>query len=461
MTMRAVQIAILLTLCTTACGRYGFDPLDDGGDSGVVIPANIPSWTSGTRLRAKVADFGGGAIELTGWFDSELGLDCSLDGVAPDGIRHCFPAATNIVYADAGCSSQKLGIWNPGGGSPQPTYAIASQIVGNTFVKRTYPLGAEMSVGSYYSGDPGACTGPYPQTTLKLYAVGAEIDPATLVRLDDIREGTGRLRQDGWQGSDGSKFFTSLFDSTRGLSCRFQETTMGQRCVTQGDYAGLYFADAACTVPLAEPGTPGLTDGIATTDPCGPTHRYARGAPFTGTAYQLSGTTCMASTMTGLNTLGPEMDPTIFMLGNPTIGREAGRIVGNDVVALDGGRVRSNWLDTTRGNEMCGVSSGAGVGGTRCLPGPAVLALGDYGDVGCTVPIADRRGTCTVKYILEIQSPAWTVHLVDPTAAAPTQRFINASGSCLSITFDATINYVVGGPALSFDLFALATDRVE
>jgi hypothetical protein len=456
--MRPALLAIVLAVCEAACGRLGFDPTDDARDGSVAIAAKIPSWTSGTRLRAKVFDFGGGAIEHEGWFDSDLGIDCTVSGVGPDGIERCFPAATgNIVFADAGCTSP-LATWNPSSGAA-PAYGSEVKLVGGTFVRRHYPLGAELTGVMYYTGDPTSCQGPYPQATAQIFTAGAELDPATFAAVHAIRVGTGRLAQDGWESDDGSQYFDRLFDGQHQDLCTFNQTPDGLRCLTSADYAGTYFADAACDVPLAQPTVSGGANGIFYTEPCGVTRRYERGAPYTGSVYTLLGSVCSLSTATGLDMLGPELDFASYMEATETVGAESGRLVSLGLVAIDGTRVRRFWRDTMRGNERCGVSSGPAVAGTRCLPSDAASSLGDFSDGACTIPIVRTLPTCPASYIYVSDPRGFSVHAVEPSAAQPTQRF-NYGFSCLGATF-VPGSYVVGGPPLSFDSFALATERLE
>src|SRR5262245_60483032 len=59
---------------------------DETGDDG---PAE-PAWGSGSRMRARVLDGGGGALRQSGWHDTQLDLDCNIAPVG-DGEGRCVP----------------------------------------------------------------------------------------------------------------------------------------------------------------------------------------------------------------------------------------------------------------------------------------------------------------------------------------------------------------------------------
>jgi hypothetical protein len=131
------------------------------------------------------------------------------------------------------------------------------------------------------------------------------------------------------------------------------------------------------------------------------------------------------------------------------------------LVAIDGARMRRAYRDTARGDEVCRVSSGTAIGGIRCLP-DGIASLADYGDAGCTRPIAALRQACSTSppsYLYAADPRGVAIHAVDATAAQPTQRFTYGA-SCTAATLSPG-SYVIGGAPLSFDVFAAGTQRVE
>src|SRR4051812_5822434 len=65
----------VLLILSASCGRIGFDERGDGPPNNIVN-AIVPSWQSGTRLRARVAEFGDGNRLLIGWYDTQLATTC-------------------------------------------------------------------------------------------------------------------------------------------------------------------------------------------------------------------------------------------------------------------------------------------------------------------------------------------------------------------------------------------------
>ena len=253
-----------------------------------------------------------------------------------------------------------------------------------------------------------------------------------------------------------------MYDTDLQAKCFVVETTSGYRCVVVGDYAGTFFADASCTVPLVRPDANSPSNTAYTQDECGVIRTFDRGAPFAGTVYEVNGT-CMPATPTATQySLGAEIDVATYIPGTFTDAGGSGRLIRHGWLGTDGAFQSWEFRDSARGGETCGVSTGAVYGGTRCVANNVLLANSSYGDNACMVPIAPTVGPSCAKrdYIYSIDTRGITFHPVDTAAAAPTQQF-TWSFSCAAATLDSSVDYAVAGPAISFDVFALATERVE
>jgi len=85
---------VLVAAATLGCGaRTRGLAADDGGDAGA-DPSLASAWQSGTRLRARVRDGGGGALMLVAWSDTKLGIDCGFVRL-PGGSYRCLPLLLN------------------------------------------------------------------------------------------------------------------------------------------------------------------------------------------------------------------------------------------------------------------------------------------------------------------------------------------------------------------------------
>jgi hypothetical protein len=159
---------------------------------------------SGSRLRARFYDGGGGALLFRGWFDSELGLPCAFTRT-PNGPMRCLPAGQPAVFSDSTCTMPVWGISNTAFQGTLPRYVTA-------FVPQGGPAGAAYLLGEPYTGvvrntSAGVCLDSVVRSSsYTFYRTGAEIPPErfvaaaiTLVPVDD-----GRLVLRTTQADDGS-----------------------------------------------------------------------------------------------------------------------------------------------------------------------------------------------------------------------------------------------------------------
>ena len=90
------RVLLLLSLSAASCG----------GGAAPGLPSGILH-TSGSRLRARITDAGGGARRFDGWYDTVLASPCTFR-LAEDGVRRCIPMgdSTNYdpPYADPACT---------------------------------------------------------------------------------------------------------------------------------------------------------------------------------------------------------------------------------------------------------------------------------------------------------------------------------------------------------------------
>jgi hypothetical protein len=455
---RALVIETVLVVVAAACGRIGFDA-DGWGDGEPVVPAIVPAFSGGSRIKAQIADYGGGARDVIGWHDAQLDLPCSPI-LAGDGSRRCLPRAASIAYADATCST-RVGRWS--NLEDPPRWAFEDEADTCELRRHLYRLGDELALQMYYSRSGETCSGPFAlPSTSRLFAVGLEEPPDTFALLADTMRGTGRLRAAGWQSADGASYLTELFDSMLGTSCVPSEGMDGMRCLPSGTQpSASLFADAACTTQLAPVAGPcAASPYVVVGEPCEPARIHERGAAWTGPVFERSGETCQPSSgQTDLTVVGPELPVTTFVSGVASRGDQTGRIVASDWLALDGARRRLHWRDTLRADENCGTASGGLFPEPRCIPADLVASTGDFRDSACSLPIANPAYACSPSYIFVADTRGITIHAIDRTAPPPTTRFIYGS-TCAQFALEP-VDYLVGGPAIPVSMFAVATVYLE
>jgi len=131
------------------------------------------------------------------------------------------------------------------------------------------------------------------------------------------------------EGADGSRQFLAWHDTVRDVDCAFTMAADGTwRCLPGGAEAGRFFADAACTQPLALVPT-GCTPpayATASTSVCGPrssTRVFALGERFTGpVVYWIAGGMCPAApsielTLRDVYVVGDELAASAFVQATP------------------------------------------------------------------------------------------------------------------------------------------------
>jgi hypothetical protein len=256
----------------------------------------LPGVVSGSRLRAKIRDGGGGAVRFAGWFDTELGVPCSFV-LARDGQLRCLPGPL-AVHSDPTCT---MPVWGRTRDfATPPPYVIALfplPGVGGA----VYPLGAPYTgaarntsgsrcvdgyapSGSYYGTGAEIPSERFVSATVRKAPVeyGASVSTSTAsdgssrirldlgprfvsaTGLDDVApdtayRGSGRLRVlsyvDGESQVIEATMLDDFFDAEAKTPCHAEPFADGLRCVPRNlprsTPDGPYL-DAGCTTPLSE-----------------------------------------------------------------------------------------------------------------------------------------------------------------------------------------------------------------
>lgn len=197
---------------------------------------------------------------------------------------------------------------------------------------------------------------------------------------DSAGSGGTRLKQE-YAVYDGTlRQPTDLYDTQLATRCTPTDTVAGMRCLPSGGF--VYYADAACTQPIAQPST--ADPRFAFPDSYGPTaNAYTFGAsvgtPAMVYATQFSGV-CQAETPPAGELFSlTDIGFTMFAQLTPTFGSE-GRLVSQTLVADDGFRTSAALHDTLAGADCFGTVFDDG---DACFLYPTDLSE-TYDDSGCT-----------------------------------------------------------------------------
>lgn len=244
-------LALLATACADGTQALGLSGPDGGSPTG-----NTEPFQSGSRLRAKVWDAGGGARMFWSWYDTALRVPCDF-ALGADGEFYCFPQGPEASsFIDANCTEPSLWVDScpltdrfvrvsslsaAGCGYPEVTdpgrYVELYEVVGET------------SVETPYYGTPDTCRSG-PQSSGRAYRL-RPVPSASLVQGRLVLEPRG----DGlavWRvhAEDGAGQDLTIFDTARQDKCT---PIFGlDQCLNTARVSEIYgLLDRQCITPLA------------------------------------------------------------------------------------------------------------------------------------------------------------------------------------------------------------------
>jgi hypothetical protein len=223
------------------------DPAADSSDSedstGGTAPIE-PPYASGSRMRARLIDGGGGAVLPSGWYDTELGIDCEVFNVADAGGR-CVPGPIYGVtaYSDPACTQPAYV-----GFCELPEFAVMGRADADAcaedWAARVYRVGAAIE-GEIYVQDVDGCVA---QQAYDTYAL-EPVDPAMFAAYErEVVARDDELATTVWRGDDGSYAWSGAHDLGREVDCEVLASAP-DRCVPleRGAVLDDHHRDAACT----------------------------------------------------------------------------------------------------------------------------------------------------------------------------------------------------------------------
>ncbi|MGE5186189.1 MAG: hypothetical protein ACM31C_29240 [Acidobacteriota bacterium] len=459
-----MKFALLLALA--ACGRLHFGqtatdaPSGDGtlGDGAGSATAFRPTWTSGTRFRARLWTPGDGSDPIfAGWRDTMLDTDCVLSA-ASDGKDRCMPNHTrgDQYYADAACTVPLA--WIESSPCGHDGYAY--------FLDAT-SLFHELPIGAVYTGPvykPGPCTPTTAPATGTLYSTGAEVPASAFGATRYSSAVVGKYTHEYAGYSDGSNQDLGVLSFNRG-SCRPDGGVASgvTHCMPSSDPVLVpVYGDAGCSqrVYYSAAGTvPSPEFIVDETALCGPSYTlYEVVANVTTASYWTLGATGCAMQATGTGTLFTANAHDIYPTGSVAPDARTGRLGTLYWTADDGIPMPlANWDHDL--NRSCWPFI-AQDGAFRCLPRQAKNVTA-YPDATCAGTAQTVLGNCYgLDPVLGPTYPScddgpWTVKTVGPLAGVSYQD--EATCSSLGSAYDATATTGTQPPAM----FVQLTEVIE
>jgi hypothetical protein len=351
---------------------------------------------SGTRLKIRWYDYGGGTRSTSGLFDAQRNESCFSTTWA-DGKIYCVPSDTGqAVYTDKQCTQLASLVSRSTCGKPPPAYLIEyASTACTTTAKRLFQRGPQLAATPYYVHVGGTCEGPLNDADASYYLPGTEVPVTQLVEFSlAAPDHTVRISAPAYTSADGARFRTGMYDSE-----------LETRCFVSSDYAGAgtavcvpspapdvnYFRDATCTLPVVDEDkrcpVPQFAQMSANNNcPLSPTTYYRVGASVAlQAAYAGGAASCSVTT--------PSPDSAFYVLGaavapaqvsrvrdpNPGGGLQVIRYVSGTMTFRDG-----SLYDNQLGAEC--RSRLLADGSYRCIPSSDTV-LQFYTNATCTTAI--------------------------------------------------------------------------
>lgn len=283
-------IAVTGSYYTSDAGTCTAHAIDDGATFRTITDRSVAA-DAFVRIR-KLADDSGdrfaglryigddGMVEPIGFFDHELGIECTSAGFANADTAMCAPLdpAPAGYFSDATCQTPTL----------SAEYAGYTSIELAAACPRYFAV-TEQPATDLYDGTPDHCVATTPGGTY--YEAGPELELGTMPRT----QGTGGTRYTPIALGDPALhiYDTFVHDNHLGIDC--QPSPAGTCMPANAGTVVSLFSDAGCTQPIQLAYVPpecGVHDRIV-----GDQQLFMVGPPFTGAAYTISTADICAPTL--------------------------------------------------------------------------------------------------------------------------------------------------------------------
>jgi hypothetical protein len=209
---------------------------------------------AGQRIHALYTQASDGSeARASALWDDQLGATCS-PWISADGVWRCLPTEVTIAlptavftYRDPECTRRLA----PAGTS-KVTHLLVIEGTGTCTGKtRVFPVGSEVGNDTLFRVVNGACTLITNGGSTVYHDIGDEVPASTFAPLREVVATAGRLQQRYLISDAGTALVAAQWDSALGVSCSFESTAAGLRCVPPADRRT--FADGACSSDAARP----------------------------------------------------------------------------------------------------------------------------------------------------------------------------------------------------------------
>ena len=384
-------------------GTAGATDAISGMGGGAECPSGTSNHTAGSRIQGRYAVTEDGNRYWLDWYDSELAVTCEFYSLH-DGQIYCAPNAGSTsleFYTDAGCTEQAY---------TRGSYARCAAM---NFIflydapacqlppfpyYRFFDLGDAVPTPSQvYLLNGSTCVATTAPTD-PLYRLGPEVDYATrfVSATYGPLAGGGRLQGYGVSANDGTRQLTRWRDNSLDMDCRLDLAEDGKRrCLPLFTANVQNFADAACSLPVAEPAytcddsAPAYAvQSMQQQCPASPDRLFTSGARFTDPVYTSASGSCSELTTGPTDAVHYATNaaaPALFQDVNVSVDATAPGRLKPQFATADGGC----WFDGVWDSELetkCSFAL-ASDGVERCLPiVRAYESVQAYADDACTVP---------------------------------------------------------------------------
>jgi hypothetical protein len=414
-------------------------------------PGELFTATSGARLALQLFRYDDGTEQAAAdeLYDTELHARCAPRRWS-DGAVRCVPVVDDAVYIDAACTM----LAGRARTSAKPVLFLAYAAVGgDVSPARLLRAGAAIDpVAQFYELADGACTGPRPspEEPITYFAVGDEVDGASLVPIRDGELGDGRLAVQVRESDDGARIPLGLRDRELGVACTpAHGTGGGVPCAPAGAAAASAFVDPACSEPAAVVAADAPAPAIAAVvDPSGCTgYRAVAGEVPGPRLYRRDGDACTPFAAPA----GARLFATGAALELASLGRALedapGRRLRRIVLEAGGLRLLDDRLFDTATRADCRRQRVGDV--PRCLPDTVAPARTLFAP-GCAVEIQVAelpRRTCEpIAFAAGLAAGELEIRAIgERPPEAPFQR---VSGLCLPYPSSAETQLRALGPPI-------------
>jgi hypothetical protein len=463
----------LVALAVAACHGGHAHPSDAPADTPVDAPAG-GSPISGSRLKARWFAGTDGFKTQTGWFDSQLQVNCTFQD-ASDGKR-CLPQAGGLYYLDAGCTQPATLFTASSCVTTPPPYALhTSSMMCGSVIDQAYAVGARVAATQvYFDTGAGGCTMTTVSAGTDVYRADTAVPLTSFVAATaGLEVGSGRLAHTYLDADDGARAITGIQDTTLGETCVLLGTAPNVGCMPGAEQTAQFFSDATCRDALV----------FKNASTCAAPSQYATlydsttcsyqpkqlGADFTGTSAYVSMTgTCTAMTVSAgqLQTVTDLALPTLSYSATASTTR-----LTTGVVQLDGFSSAFGAVHDTQLGFDCFVFMHDATGTQRCLPPPYLRTTALFTDATCKTAVRvatvspSACGTPVPAFVDEPDStmsctdfgPPFNMHVYPVTTQITTQLYQKGT-TCTPFT--GPLVYATGPeqPPTSFEPITVTVD---